>query len=468
MRACYSLRTVRVLAAWFLLTIPVLLRGQPAPAVNPKVSAIVDAVSEENIAATLRRLEGFGTRGSLSAVDDPVHGVGAARRWIYEQFKGMSPRLEVRYDTWHVRKLLPRIVLDTDFVNVVAVLPGTVHPEHQVLITAHYDSLALVWKSPEDVGKISGVDWEKTAVAPIAPGVSDDGSGVAAVLELARIMSRHEFPNTVVFIAFAGEEQGLIGSRLYAAKAREDGVKIDAVLNNDIIGTDVAGDGRRNNREVNVYSGDPIDSPSRTLARYVKSAAERYFPRMRVNLVFRDDRFARGGDHTSFEQSGYAAVRLTTTTEDYSHQHNPTDTLANASPAYAAMVTQVNGSALASLALAPQAPAGARIGRGKSGYDAVLSWAPADDKSGPLRYVVVMRATTAPDWETAFQAGDATEFTLPNVSIDDVVFGVKAVDRDGDESLVTPWAIVQRPDEKIETVQPPSRNGSNRDDRDTI
>jgi Zn-dependent M28 family amino/carboxypeptidase len=146
---------------------------------------------------------------------------------------------------------------------------------------------------------------------PHRAGVSDDGSGIAAVLELARAMSRHEFPNTVVFIAFAGEEEGPISSTLYAERARRDGAKIEGVLNNDIIGTDIAGDGRRNNRAVDVRSGDPADLPSRTLARYVKSAAERYFPAMRVNPVFRDDRCGRAGDHTPFDRAGYAAVRFT-------------------------------------------------------------------------------------------------------------------------------------------------------------
>ncbi|MGA3026758.1 MAG: M20/M25/M40 family metallo-hydrolase [Bryobacteraceae bacterium] len=433
-----------------LLLIPAMLAGPPAPAVNPRVKTIVDAVSEERITATLRRLEAFGTRGSLSSVSDPEHGVGAARRWIYEQFHACGPRLQVRYDTWHVRKQ-GRVVRDTDFVNVVAVLPGTLHPDRQFLITAHYDSLALVWKRPEDEGNIGAVDWEKTADAPIAPGVSDDGSGVAAVLELARIMSQYEFANTIVFIAFAGEEQGLIGSTLYAEQARKDGVKIDGVLNNDIIGTDVAGDGRRNNRAVNVYSGDPNDSPSRTVARYVKSAAERYFPAMRVNLVFRDDRFGRGGDHTPFDRAGYGAVRLTTATEDYSHQHNPTDTFANASPAYTALVAKVNAAALASLALAPPAPLVSRISRGKSGYDAVLRWTQPERAPDVAGYVVVMRATTAPDWEKAVLAGNVTEYTLPNASIDDVVFGVKAVDKDGDESLVAPWIMAAHPSEKIET-----------------
>jgi len=271
------------------------------------------------------------------------------------------------------------------------------------------------------------------------------------VLELARIMSQREFPNTVVFVAFAGEEQGLIGSTLYAERARRDGAKIEGVLNNDIIGTDVAGDGRRNNRAVNVYSGDPADSPSRTLARYLKSAAERYYPAMRVNLVFRDDRFGRGGDHTPFDHAGYAAVRLTTTTEDFSHQHNPTDTFANASPAYTTLVARVNGAALASLALAPLAPVAARIDRGKSGYDALLRWSQPEPEPNLAGYVVMMRATTAPYWERAIAVGNVHEYTLLNVSIDDVVFGVKAVDRNGDESLVTPWTITPFPEEKVET-----------------
>jgi len=447
---------VRTSSLSILLTVSAALSAQPAPAINPAVKTIVDAVSEERIAATLQRLEAFGTRNSLSSTTDPEHGVGAARKWIFEQFRSYSSRLQVRYDTWHVRTMPPRVVRDTDFVNVVAVLPGKVHPERQFLITAHYDSLALVWDKPEDQGNLAKVDWTKTADAPIAPGVSDDGSGVAAVLELARVMSQHEFSNTIVFIAFDGEEEGLIGSTLYAEKARKDGVKIEGVLNNDIIGTDVGGDGRRNNRAVNVYSGDPNDSPSRTLARYVKSTAERYFPEMRVNLVFRDDRFGRGGDHTPFDRDGFAAVRLTTTTEDYSHQHSPSDTFANASPPYTTLVARVNAAALGSLALAPPPPVVARIGRGKSGYDAAFRWSRPEGASDIAGYVVVMRSTTAPEWEKAVSAGDVAEFTLANTPIDDVVFGVKAVDKAGNESLVAPWTLRPYPGEKIEATQEPS------------
>jgi hypothetical protein len=439
-----------------LLTVSAVLSAQPAPAINPAVKTIVDAVSEERITATLQRLEGFGTRNSLSSATDPEHGVGAARKWIYEQFQSYSPGLQVRYDTWHVRTLPPRVVRDTDFVNVVAVLPGKLHPERQFLVTAHYDSLALVWDKPEDEGNFAKVNWVKTADAPIAPGVSDDGSGVAAVLELARVMSQYEFSNTIVFIAFAGEEEGLIGSTLYADNAHKEGMKIEGVLNNDIIGTDVGGDGRRNNRAVNVYSGDPNDSPSRTLARYVKSAAERYLPEMRVNLVFRDDRFGRGGDHTPFDRNGYAAVRLTTTTEDYSHQHSPSDTFANASPPYTTLAARVNAAALASLALSPPVPVVARIGRGKSGYDAALRWSRPEGASEIAGYLVTMRSTTAPEWEKAVSVGDVTEFTLANTPIDDVVFGVAAIGKDGNESLVAPWTMMRHPGEKIEATQEPS------------
>ena len=440
-----SVRSLILLAA---ALVPAAVFGQSA-GLDARVQSIVDGVSEARVSAIMQKLESFGTRGTLSPAADPEHGIGAARRWIYEQFRGYSPRLQVRYDTWHVKKDGKRIVRDVDLVNVVAVLPGALHPDREILVSGHYDSLALV----RDAGAENKIDWEKTADAPIAPGVSDDGSGVAAVMELARVMSQNEFPNTVVFIAFAGEEQGLIGSTLYAQKAREDGAKIEGVLNNDIIGTDVGGDGRRNNREVNVYSGDPADSPSRTLARYIRSAGNRYFPEMRVNLVFRDDRFGRGGDHTPFDHAGYAAVRFTTTTEDYSHQHNPTDTFANASPAYTALVTRVNGAALASLALAPIAPHVERISRGTSGYDAVLSWSQPAPEPELAGYVVVMRATTAPYWEHAVAVGNVHEYVLRDVPIDDVVFGVKAVDRHGNESLVSPWVITVRPDEKIEAQQ---------------
>ena len=256
-----------------------------------------------------------------------------------------------------------------------------------------------------------------------------------------------------MFVTFAAEEMGLVGSSLYADKAKEHGDQIEAVFNNDIVGNDVSGNGKAEDGLVHVYSEDPDDSPSRELARYIRDAAQRYVPGFKADLVFRNDRFGRGGDHTPFNQDGFTAVRFTTAAENLESQHTAKDTLEKASPTYNANVARVNAAGIASLALAPAAPdtmrdvtTGANKGRktpnlarGKSRYDAVLQWKdpkPAADLAG---YVVVERPTTSPYWENQIFVGKVNQYTLPEVNIDEVVFGVKAIDVDGHESLVTPY-----------------------------
>ena len=217
-------------------------------------------------------------------------------------------------------------------------------------------------------------DFEKNAELP-APGVCDDGSGTAAVMELARVMSQYEFDKTIAFVTFAGEEQGLIGSSLQAVKAKKENQAIEAVLNNDIIGTDVAGNGRMGNGAVNIYSDETMDSVSQQLSRYVREVGERYLPSMKINTVFMGDRLGRGGDHTPFQWEGFAAVRVSTPNEIYANQHRATDTLANMSVPYTAKVAKVNLIAAANLALAPKPPivmpepraGGGRQGGGDSG-----------------------------------------------------------------------------------------------------
>jgi len=426
---------------------------EPYGRVDPVVQQIVAAISEERIAENLKALERFETRHTLSDPTHPTRGIGAARMWIFEQFRRYSPRLQVSFDTHYVKKQGQRLVRDVELRNVVAVLPGTRQPERRILICAHYDSLAIV-RGPD-----GQVDWTQTEV--VAPGVNDNGSGTAAVLELARVLSQYEFEKTLVFIAFAGEEQGLVGSTLYAQKARREGQIIEAVLNNDIIGSDVAGDGASANRVVWVFSEDPADSPSRQLARYVKRIGELYVPSMRVEMIFRHDRFGRGGDHTPFHQEGYAAVRLTTPNENFAHQHSATDTFANASPAYATLVTRINAAVAASLALAPKPPVVTTergmplIGRGRSGYAAHLRWRNENPEPDLAGYVIVMRATTAPDWEREIFVGVVNEYVLEGVSIDAVTFGVKAVDREGHESLVSAYVNPPRPRVTFETREPP-------------
>jgi hypothetical protein len=455
--------------------------------INPTVQKIVDSVSQERITEILKKLESFQTRGLFSEQDNPTRGIGAARRWIYDQFKSYSPRLQVSFDSYRVKKGKGRIIQDVDLHNVVAVLPGKLNPERQFILSGHYDSFALLRRAPDGStalptdGQTNGggstngnggssteggpPTFDLSMLAPTEPGVTDDGSGTAAVMELARIMSQYEFEKTIVFVAFAGEEEGLVGSSLYARKARKENQIIDGVLNNDIIGSEVSGDGRIDNTTISVYSEDPDDSASRQLARYVKDLAERYTPSMKIDLVFRADRLGRGGDHTPFNQEGYPAVRVTTPNENYANQHSVTDTFENTSVSYASRVIQANAAALASLALAPKAPVtsemittGARkgqlapmIARGKTRYDAALRWKNENPEPDLLGYAIVMRKSTAPYWEKEIFVGKVTEYTLKDVSIDDVIFGVKAVDRDGNESLVTPYVPGPRTRIELET-----------------
>jgi hypothetical protein len=493
--------------------------------VNPQVKKVVDEVSEDRIRAIIARLVQFGTRNTMSSQDDPERGIGAARKWIFAQFKSYSPRLEVRYDHWKVKKT-GRMFKDVDLYNVVAVLPGKTNPEAMVFITGHYDSLNLGTPANRGQGGAGGqgaggqggagstggeppsavgerppqANWEKIVDLP-APGACDDGSGTAAVMELARVMSQYEFNKTLVFMAFAGEEMGLVGSTLEAAKMKKDNAVVEAVLNNDIIGTDVSGDGRTGNSEVSVYSDDVMDSPSQQLARYMRSITPAYVPFMDVKTLYMQDRLGRGGDHSPFQQEGYAAVRISTPNEILANQHHATDTLENMSVPYTARVVKVNGAMAAALALAPRTPdimttarrrgadgangatsasgasgaSGAATGAGAdpgspsysapgqpprklpmiargTGYDAVVRWKPAGSDANIKGYAIVYRSTTAPFYEHEIFVGKVTEYTLKGMSIDDARFGVKAIGNDGTESLVAPYVYPARNKVAYETV----------------
>jgi len=435
---------------------------QPASRLDPKIQRIVAEVSEARIAEILKKLESFETRNTYSNPDDPKRGIGAARSWILEEMRGYSPRLEVSFDTHHLPKA-GRVWRDVELRNVIAVLPGKLPQASKrwIVVSGHYDSLNL--RVPEGLR----ADRQKAAELP-APGVTDDGSGTACVMECARVLGRYEFDATLVFVALAGEEQGLLGARALARRLKESGQTVDAVLNNDIIGSEVSGNGASDNRRVLVFSEDPNDSASRQVARFVRRLAGRYCPDMGVDLVFRHDRFGRGGDHTAFNQQGYAAVRFSTPNEHFANQHSATDTFANTSPGYTARVVRINAAAAAALALAPRAPVtalpqpsaaaaaaepdseeaaleerrrrarGPGISRG-AGYDAVLRWEHPDVEPDLAGYYVVIRSTTAPDWEREIWAGNVREFTLANTPIDQLVFGVKSVDREGHESLVAAY-----------------------------
>jgi hypothetical protein len=468
--------------------------------VSPKIQEMMDQVSEARVKAILEKLESFGTRNTMSNPDDPARGVGAARTWILKEMQSYSPKLQVRFEKFRVKKQGQRIFKDVDLYNVVAVLPGTKMPETTVIVSGHYDSLnlgtrpagAAAGPGTDGAGAGAGApgnttanmtlaDFEKNADLP-APGVCDDGSGTAAVMELARVMSQYQFDKTITFIAFAGEEQGLIGSSLQAVKAHKENQVIEAVLNNDIIGTDTSGNGRMGNGAVSIYSDETMDSVNQQLARYVREIGERYLPSMKVNTIFMGDRLGRGGDHTPFQWEGFAAVRVSTPNEIYANQHRATDTLNNMSVPYTAKVAKVNLVVAANLALAPKPPivmpepragggrqgaaptgaagapaAGGRrpgpmIARG-GGYDAVLRWRAAGPEDDIKGYAIMIRPTTSPYWEQEIYVGKVNTFTLKDVSIDDAKFGIKAIGTNGMESLVTAYVYPPRQKTEIETVQ---------------
>ncbi len=299
----------------------------PQPARHPDllIQKIVSEISEERVADTMRKLESFETRNLLSDPAQTNRGIGVARQWIFDQFKSFSPRLEVSFDTHQIPKS-SRIWKDVELRNVVAVLPGKKKEaaSRWILVGGHYDTINL-----KDATGLRNQP-EKAAELP-APGVSDDASGTTCAMECARVLSQHEFDATLVFVAFAGEEQGLIGAHALARRLKGQKQEIEAVLNNDIIGNDTSGNGATDKGRVLLFSEDPDDSPSRQIARFVRATAMEYYPDMTVDIIFRHDRFGRGGDHTAFNQEGYPGVRFTTPSENFANQHSATDTFANAS-----------------------------------------------------------------------------------------------------------------------------------------
>jgi hypothetical protein len=416
---------------------------------DPRVARVVDTVSEERLAQLLKTLAGFETRHTLSGTDSKTRGIGAARQWILEEMQRSSPRLQVSFDTYSIPKQGDRVTRDAEIRNVQAILPG--RSPRRFYVSGHYDTVARVGPAGAPGG---GFDW--TRGDNPAPGVNDDGSGTALVIELARVFGQSglDFDATLVFIAFAGEEQGLVGAKLHAQRAASEKLTIDAVLNNDIVGGAVGGDGRADTRSVRVFSEGPEDSPSRQIARAVRRQAALYVPGHEVRLVARQDRFGRGGDHLAFNAHGFPGVRFTESKEDYGRQHTTEDTFEGVSAAYLARNARVNASALAALAMAPAAPAVVdeqgrpRLGRGASGYDAVLRWGASTGAAG---YRLFWREAWTPDWQHERDVGNVTEATLPGVSIDDHVFGVAALGPGGEESLVSAYVNPPRAMPEIKT-----------------
>ena len=445
---------VLLLLALFPATVPYRTfaqtdRLEPKPPADPQIAAALARVSAQRIQANIEKLVSFQTRLTLSAQDaDSVkagHGIGAAREWIKAEFESYSRAcggcLEVKTDTF-TEAPAERIPKPTVITNVYAVQKGT-GPESAkriVLVTGHYDS------RNSDTLDVSG----------IAPGANDDASGTAVSLECARVLSQMKFPATIIFLTVAGEEQGLNGSRHFARMARDQNWNIEAVLNNDIVGGDRSP--QQNPEVVRVFSegvplaatetelrqvrnlGGESDSASRLLARYIAEVSRTYQTAAQPLLVFRLDRYLRGGDHYSFNQQGYAAVRFTEYREDYNHQHHNVRTENGIEYGdlprfvnfdYVANVARLNAATLASLASAPAPPARVRLQTKELENDSTLTW---EASPGSASYEILWRDTTSPEWEHAQPAGNVTRATLP-LSKDNVIFAVRAVDSMGHRSL---------------------------------
>ena len=449
--------------------------GAARPDADPRIQALVAAISVERLKALDTTLVGFGTRNTLSDATSTTRGIGAARQWIFDELQRSSPKLHVSFDTYQVAAQ-GRITRPVELRNVMAVLPG--RTARRIYVSGHYDSLNLGPGAqlasnvrPDAVGA-AAARAAGAAGAPAdplaapgqnydidAPGANDDGSGTVLTMELARAFAESglRFDATLVFICWAGEEQGLVGSAAHAQRIAAEKVAVEAMISNDIDGNSRGGNGVVDGESVRVYAIGPEDSPSRALARYIVRAAATYLPAHRVRPMAREDRFGRGSDQSSFTAEGYAAVVFREANEDFSRQHSANDTLDGVDFAYLAQNARVNAAAVASLALAPAAPAvtserGAPlIGRDPSGYDASLRWTASPGAAG---YRVYWRDTWAPDWQHARTVGDVTSITLPGVSIDDVVFGVAAVGADGHESLIRSYVSPNRRRVPIELIPP--------------
>jgi hypothetical protein len=442
-----------VVAMMVALVAPASTAAADAPAPPTDVALLHQLaadVAAERIEADIRRLVGFGTRHTLSDTQSDVRGIGAARRWIFQEFEAISAAcggcLEVMYvgDTVQGR----RISEPTEVVSVIAVQRGSRDPDRMVMMSGDIDSrISDVLNATDD-----------------SPGANDNASGMAGALEAARVLSRHRFAGTIVYAGLAGEEQGLYGGRIVAEHARNNGWQLKAVLNNDMIGNIAGINGVIDNTTARIFSegtravetaeearrrrftGGEVDSASRNLARYIDRMADRYIPNLDTMMIYRLDRFGRGGHHRPFNEAGIAGVRIMETNEHYDRQHQDLrdedgrhfgDTIDYVDFDYAAKLTALNVVSLAGMAAAPPFPAQVTI-EGAVRPSTTLRWAMATGPAGAnlAGYRIYWRLTTDAQWRWSRFVGKVDQYTLENIVIDNYFFGVAAVAEDGAETPV--------------------------------
>jgi len=421
---------------------------------DQRIYDIIDAVSAERIKKDVTTLVNFGTRHTLSDTVSTTRGIGAARRWIKSEFDKISGTCNSCLDVSFQRDLVKkgtnaRILKDVYVVNVVAVQKGTKYPNRYIIMSGDIDSRVT----------------DPTNSTDESPGANDNASGMAGTIEAARVLSKYKFENSIIYLGLSGEEQGLFGGQGLVKQMKADGWDIIGIFNNDMIGNITGVDGVISNRDFRIFSepvpateteaqrrarrfyGGEVDGISRQLARYVHKTTKTYMPEMNPMMIYRLDRFGRGGHHRPFNDAGYAGIRIMEAHENYTQQHQDIrvedgiaygDVLEHVNFDYAKKLTAVNAINMASLAWAPATPSEVKIG-GIVEPSAKFRWSKVE---GAIGYKIYWRDTTSPTWDNSRFVGDVTEFTLDGIVIDNFFFGVSAVGKDGFESpVVFPNAI---------------------------
>nr|WP_321223068.1 M28 family metallopeptidase [uncultured Psychroserpens sp.] len=415
---------------------------------NQKIYDIIEDVSEERLRQDVKTLTEFGTRNTFSDTISNTRGIGAARRWIKNEFETISKNCNNCLDVFYQKDFVTkegnrRVPHDAWIVNVVAIQKGTKYPNRYIIMSGDIDSRAS----------------DTMDFTTDAPGANDNASGMAGAIEAARVLSKYKFESSIIYVGLSGEEQGLFGGAGLAKYAQDQGWDIIGILNNDMIGNIEGVDGVIDNRTFRIFSepvpaneteqqrrarrfyGGEVDGVSRQLARYVHKTVKTYMPEMNPMMVYRLDRFGRGGHHRPFNDLGFAGIRIMEAHENYTQQHQDIrtengidygDTFEHVNFDYAKKLTAVNAINMASLASAPPAPSTVAIG-GIVEPSVKLKWNAVDGAKG---YKIYWRDTTSPTWDYSRYVGDVTQFTLEGIVIDNFYFGIAAVDEEGFESVI--------------------------------